>query len=77
MTWLAAAFSLLAVLWLFFGLFDDVAGGRLRRVGGVFLGGRKFRLQLRNAGVELFKPLLQIGASCARLRPSNGHNAIG
>src|SRR5260370_1003395 len=77
MAWLPAAFSFLAVLWLVFGLLDDVAGGGLRRVGGVLLGSREFRLQLRNAGVKWFKPLLQLGASCARLRPCDVHNAIG
>ena len=76
-TGLPAAFSLLAVLWLVLGYLDDVAGGRLRRVGGVFLGGSEFRLQLGNAGAELFKALLQLGASCARLRPCDGHNPIG
>ena len=77
MTRLSADLTFLAVLRWNLGLLDNIAGGRLRRVALVLLGGGEFSLQLRNLALELFKVLLQIGASCARLRRCNGHNAIG
>ena len=75
MSRLSAAFALAAVLGLGFGLLDNVAGRRLRRIGRVFLGGGQFRLQLHNSNLELVQLLLQNGASCARVRPCNRHNA--
>ena len=76
MSGLATAFAFAAVLGFILGIFDNIAGGRLGRIGGVFLGGSKFRLQLRNSRLKLFKLLFPSGASCARVRPCGGHNAI-
>lgn len=74
---LATDFSIRAILRWFLGGLDQIAGGRLGSVARILLGGGKFRLHLGQPSSEFRKLLFQRVASCARLRPCNGHDAIG
>jgi hypothetical protein len=72
MAWLTAALTLLAIVRLLRGLLDDIARGRLGRVGRIFLGGGKFGLrgsefspELRHFGAQLLYQQHQGSASLA------------